>query len=263
MKRLIYQVNLGQSKNCKLYNFCVDSVKAYCDKHAITHIIQTAPKLRIAPDPFTSNRSKESHQKHGGFLPIFEKENAFDLLDDYDQICILDADIYVRHDAPNIFDDFGVNDAWGGVCEREMNIDNQYKAKIQNYSKMQYDVLHKKNPIFKPNDLGYEFFNMGLILLNTQLFKPYLKDQNAKTFLSRLEFKDFVDGIGAWKWSTDQTLLNYFLKKYKVPVKHMSWQWNGLYGSVPKIKECFFVHFFLKDKLPSKGENVKELIKLI
>ena len=95
----------------------------------------------------------------------------------------------------------------------------------------------------------------------TRIFKPYLKDQNAKTFLSRLEFKDFVDGIGAWKWSTDQTLLNYFLKKYKVPVKHMSWQWNGLYGSVPKIKECFFVHFFLKDKLPSKGENVKELIK--
>jgi hypothetical protein len=78
-----------------------------------------------------------------------------------------------------------------------------------------------------------------------------------------MEFKDFVDGIGAWKWSTDQTLLNYFLKKYDVPVQHMDWKWNGLYGANTKIEECHFVHFFLKDLLPEQGENVEELFKSI
>ena len=38
-------------------------------------------------------------------LPIYEKENAFDYFDDYDQIAIIDADIYIRDTAPNIFNE--------------------------------------------------------------------------------------------------------------------------------------------------------------
>ena len=30
-----------------------------------------------------------------------------------------------------------------------------------------------------------------------------------------------------------------------------------------KIKECHFIHFFLKDKLPNKGENVEQLMEII
>lgn len=100
-----------------------------------------------------------------------------------------------------------------------------------------------------------------MIMLNSKIFLPYLNDQTAKEFLNRMEFKDFVDGIGAWKWSTDQTLLNYFIKKYKVPVKHLDWQWNGLYGANTKIDECYFIHFFLKDLLPEQGENVDQLME--
>lgn len=235
----------------------------YCKKHNISHFIQREPKLKIKPDIFLTNRSTESYSKHGGFLPIYEKENAFHFLDEFDQIAIVDADIYVRPDAPDIFEDFGTDHPWGGVCEREMPINDQYKAKIRNYSTMQYHELQKKGIDFKPNDLGYEFFNMGMILLNTQAFKPYLKGQSPGRFLKRAEFLDFVNGLGNWKWSTDQTLLNYFLKKYKIPVKHMDHVWNGLFTANTKIDECHFIHFFLKDKLPARGENVEELMKQI
>lgn len=265
MKRLIYQVSVGVQKNSKLYQHCIQSVADYCEKYDIKHIVQTVPKLRIAPDPFMTNRSLESHQKHGGFLPIYEKENAFDLLDDYDQIAIIDADIYIREDSPNIFEDFGTEDAFGAVCEREMPLTGQYQAKIINYSQMQYAHLHR-TPIgvnFKPNNLGYEFFNMGMILLNSNKFKPFLKGQTAKQFIQRSEFMDFVNGRGPWKWSTDQTLLNFFVKKHRVPVKHMHWKWNGLYTANTKIKECHFVHFFLKDKLPAGGEDVDKLMEQI
>lgn len=262
MKRLVYQVCIGRESKSKLYETCIQSVSDYCERHGIEHRVQTTPILRIKPDVFVTNRSKESYEKHGGYLPIYEKENAFDLLDDYDQIAIVDADIYIRPDAPNIFEHIEPEYAFGAVCEREMPITGAYQQKIIGYSRMQYQSLHNsKVGDFDPDRLGYEFFNMGMIVLNCKQFKPYLKGQSAKQFITRAEFKDFVDGKGAWKWSTDQTLLNYFIKKYKVPTKHMDWKWNGLYSVNTDIKQCHFVHFFLKDKLPNGGENVGQLLK--
>lgn len=260
MKTLVYQVSVG--KPSELYKHCIDSVKKYCWRHGFDHHVQTQPILRIKPDPFTSNRSTESWQKHGGFLPIYEKENAFDMMKDYDHLIIIDADIYIREDAPNILEDFDCNCAFGAVAEREMDITPTYAQKIRNYSSMQYNNLANKLD-FKPNNYGYEFFNMGMIVINVEKFTPYLNGEDARTFINRLEFKDFVDGIGNWKWSTDQTLLNYFLKKYKIPTKHLNGKWNGLFTAVNNIKDCHFVHFFLKDKLPNRGENVDELMKSI
>jgi hypothetical protein len=67
--------------------------------------------------------------------------------------------------------------------------------------------------------------------------------------------------MGAWKWSTDQTLLNTWIKKYKIPTKNLSWRWNGLYKGIEDncIEACHFVHFFLRDKLPNKGEDIERL----
>ena len=263
MKRLIYRVCVGQDKNSKLYKHCIESVKEYCKLHEIKHILQNKPILKITPDPFSTNRSNESFLKHGGFLPIYEKENAFDLIDEYDQIAIIDADIYIRPNAPNLFDDVKLSVAFSASVEREMPLTEKYKNKIINYSRMQYNNLQSPQINFKPNTQGFEFYNMGLIVINCERFKPYLKGQTAKQFLNRMEFKPFVDGIGPWKWSTDQTLLNYFLKKYKVDVQNLDWKWNGLYTANTQIHKCHFIHFFLKDKLPDRGENVEQLMRMI
>ena len=104
--------------------------------------------------------------------------------------------------------------------------------------------------------------NMGMMIMNKS-FEKYLKDQSPIQFLERREFKQFIDGMGPWKWSTDHTLLNYWIKHEKMNVHKMDWKWNGLYTANTKIKECHFVHFFLKDKLPKGGENIEELIKQI
>lgn len=265
MKTMIYQVCIGKAANSKLYKHCIQSVADYCEKHGFDHIVQRTPILRIKPNVFRTNRSKESYEKHGGYLPIYEKEQAFAYLDQYDRIAIIDADIYIRPDSTNIFEEFGDEHAFGAVSEREMNITEDYKRKIANYSRMQYLSLHKPSVgiDFKPNDFGYEFFNMGMILMNCKKFAPFLKGQTPKQFIERSEFENFVDGIGPWKWSTDQTLLNYFIKKHRISTKHMPCKWNGLYTANTNIQECQFVHFFLKDKLPSAGENVSELMELI
>ena len=255
MKRMIYQVYVG--KKSKLYDFCVASVTEYCKKHNIDHVVQRQPILRIKPDIFATNRSRESYEKYGGYLPIYEKENAFDYFDRYDQIAIVDADIYIRENAPNIFEELEDND-FAAVCEREMPLTKQYKSKIENYSRMQYSTL--KNVDWKWNNLGAEFFNMGLMVMNTS-FSKYLKGQTSREFIERWEFKPFVDGLGPWKWSTDQTLLNWWIKKEKMKVKHLPWQYNALYKGIldEKIPESYFVHFFLRDKLPERGETIASI----
>jgi hypothetical protein len=91
----------------------------------------------------------------------------------------------------------------------------------------------------------------------------YTKTNNARDFIQRPDFKDFVDGKGAWKWSTDQTLLNYWLRKDGVPQQHLDWRWNALYTAVKDPKQANFVHFFLKDKLPNQGENIEELMSYV
>jgi hypothetical protein len=102
---------------------------------------------------------------------------------------------------------------------------------------------------------------MGVMLMNKSLL-PFLDGQTPAEFLARPEFKHFIDGVGHWKWSTDQTLLNWWLRKCGAKTGGMHWEWNGLYGALTygKIAECRFVHFFLRDYLPDKGEGIEKLV---
>ena len=261
MKKLIYQVYTG--KRSALYDHCTQSVKEYADRIGSDYVIQREPILRIQPDIFlTERKGKTGGWQQIGYLPIFEKENAFAYLDSYDQIAIIDADIFVRPDCNEcLFSASGTDCDFAGVIESSMPITHDYQNKILSYSRMQYN--HSQiSPLFKWNNLGANFYNMGMMVINNSISK-YLKGQTAEQFIRRPEFKSFVDGMGPWKWSTDQTLLNYWVKKENMAVNNLDWKWNGLFSANTKIKECNFIHFFLKDHLPNNGENVEELMKAI
>jgi hypothetical protein len=258
MKRLIYQVYTG--KKSKLYDHCTASVAQYAKAIGADYICQTTPILMIKPDPFVTNRSKESYEKYGGYLPIYEKENAFTYLKSYDSVAVIDADIWIRPGSPNVFDGLPFEFDFGAVVEREMPITPQYVNKIVNYSRMQYSTI--RNVDWKWNDRGGEFMNMGVMVMNKSVEK-YLNGETPKQFLNRPRFKPFIDGMGAWKWSTDQTLLNTWIREEKMKIKNMDWKWNGLFTANTHIKECHFVHFFLKDLLPERGENVDQLMKAV
>ena len=274
MRRLIYQVYVGPDST--LYDVCTKSVQDYAERHGLDWVVQNQPILKIKPDVFATNRSQASYEKHGGFLPIYEKENALEYLqgastqnyagEQYDQVAIIDADIYIRPDAPNIFDTFGNDPAtlgscFAGVLESEMPLTQEYTKKIHGYSRMQYQSLaHQMSLQWNPTT-GYPFYNMGMMLLDKSIVK-YLKGETPQQFIKRNEFKDFVDGQGSWKWSTDQTLLNYWLRKYDIPQQKLEWKWNALYKGIKDeyIKDACFIHFFLRDKLPNRGEDIEQFI---
>jgi hypothetical protein len=192
MTKLIYQVAVGPKS--KLYEHCIQSVADYAERIGAKHIVQRDPILMIKPNPFTSNRSEGASRL--GYLPIYEKENAFDHMNKFDQIAIIDSDVYVRENARDVFETLSPETGLAASIEGDMPI-------------------------------------------------------NA------------VDGKGAWKWSTDQTLLNNWVYKHQIPFQNLDWRFNGLFGANTKIKECDFIHFFLKDHLPNKGEDVTTLMKQI
>jgi hypothetical protein len=249
-------------KRKKLYDFCTASVKKYADRIGADYIVQRQPILMIKPDVFQTNRSNESYMKYGGFLPIYEKENAFAYFKSYDKIALIDGDIFIRDSAPDIFNEINNDYDFAGVVEREMPLNDRYVSKITNYSRMQYGNI--KNVDWKWNNKGAEFYNMGMMLMNKSMGK-YLNGETPAQFLRRPRFKPFIDGIGAWKWSTDQTLLNTWIKEEKMRTKNLDWKWNGLYNAVPndKLHEAHFIHFFHKTVLPMEGENIEELAKLV
>ena len=46
-----------------------------------------------------------------------------------------------------------------------------------------------------------------------------------------------MDGVGFYKWSTDQMLLNWWVKKEQMKVKNMDWRWNHYIIPVEKHKQ--------------------------
>jgi len=126
---------------------------------------------------------------------------------------------------------------------------------------MQYTSLVNEGSYTRDNQNGIHFRNMGVMVFNKSL-KQYLKGQTPLQFIQRPEFKRFVDGEGAWKWSTDQTLLNHWLATTDIKVVDLDWRFNALFTAVEDqyLKQAYFIHFFLKDKLPNRGEDVPQLM---
>jgi hypothetical protein len=248
-KQLVYQVAVGPTP--AFYDICIASVKRYCDRIGAEHRVQTEPKLRIVPK--RSYRSVNALRM--GFLPIYEKACAFGLLSEYDQIAVIDADIYVKDSAPSIFDESGAQ--FAAVLERDMPSTDKHRDKLRKYSEGQYGLL--KDVDWQWNELGAAFYNMGMMLLDASIAE-HIGDP--EEFIRRTEFERFVNGEGHWKWSTDQTLLNWWIKKSGVTVRNLSWKWNALYGAVrdDAIREAYFVHFFLAAKMPQGGAEIPGLI---
>ena len=249
MRNLIYQVAVGDDS--PLYNTCIDSVSKYCSRFNIDHIVLRQPKLCILP--LNNHRSENAIRL--GYLPIYEKENAFEYFDRYDNVCILDSDIYIKPSAPNIFDELKDYE-FGAVVERDMPLTSKYSHKIKKYSSGQYDLLRNEAD-FNWNEQGAEFYNMGLMLMNNSI-KKYFYGQSPIDFLRRNEFERFINGEGLWKWSTDQTLLNYWVRKEKIRTIKLDWRWNALYRGIQDecLPDAYFVHFFLSSYIEKPIEEI-------
>jgi len=255
VRRLIYQVAVGEVP--PFYRPCMASVQQYAQRIGADYIAQTEPIMRVVPKK--SQRSERALRL--GYLPIFEKQAAFAHLGEYDAIAIVDADIHVMPNAPDIFEAAGAAD-FAGVLERDLPLLAQYERKLIQYSEQQYRPLAQEVD-WLWNKLGAAFYNMGLMVFSRGML-PYLRGQTPQEFIARPEFERFVNGVGGWRWSTDQTLMNYWVKATRMKTTNLPWRWNALYSYLkPEALEKgpFFVHFNLAANFPQKGAEIPTIIK--
>lgn len=238
MRRLIYQVAVGAQR--PLWERCMATVQAHADAHGIDYEMQQDPALRIRPSA-NNGRSAEAVERLG-YLPIYEKENALAALGEYERVAIIDADVWIRPGAPCIFDALPAGYDCAMMPERSAPITERYARKLDSYERGQYAPL---------GGVGMPFRNMGVMLLNKSLRR--LCPEEPSEFLARPEFQRFIDGLGAWKWSTDQTLLNWWLASSGAIVADLDWRWNAMYGAIDdaRLAEAHAVHFFLSGDLSS------------
>ncbi len=210
MRRLIFQVAVGEVP--AFYGPCMKSVQDYAYRIGAEYCYINEPKLRIVPK--ASQRSENALRL--GYLPIFEKEYGFSYLGVYDQVAIIDADVYIRDIAPDIFS-IALGFDFAGVLEQDLPLQPQYERKIKNYAKDQY------------GDSKRPFYNMGVTVWSANIL-TYLNGETPKQFIERPEFEKFVNGEGKYRWSTDQTLLNTWVKDTGMSTRCIDWRWNCMYG---------------------------------
>ena len=242
MRRLVWQVYIGQRR--PLWESCLDSIEAYCERHGFEHRVLTEPVLRIVP--LKSQRSEGALRM--GYLPIFEKFNAWALLHDFDEIAVIDADVYAKPDAPSIFDVVPSPFPFAAAIEREMPLTEAYAKRIAAYAQGQYGTP------------WHPFRNMGVTVLRPELLR-WLDGQTPEEFIRREEFEPFVNGEGAYRWATEQTLTNTWLERERIPVFSLPWQFNCMYGAVipEAYDQAHLIHFFNSDKLSS--DDPEEMLR--
>lgn len=254
MKNLIFQVAVGEVP--AFYGPCMTSVAEYAERIGADYKVIAEPVLRIVPK--ASQRSDNALRL--GYLPIFEKEAAFAYLGEYDAVAIIDADIFIAPYAPSVFDAAAGAD-FAAVVERDLPLLPQFERKMIDYSKAQYSTLTDVD--WKWGRLGAEFYNMGMTVWTKRML-PYLNGQTPREFIERPEFERFVNGEGKWKWSTDQTLLNWWVKKSSMRRENLEWRWNVLYSYVKPESLAlrpYFIHFNLAANFERGGEEIPELVK--
>jgi|TARA_R110001592_G_scaffold141329_2_gene362747 hypothetical protein len=234
MKNIVFMIsfkNNGQLK--KEYQISIDSWKHFCKKHDAELLLMEEPVMDV----------KDMHI-------IWQRYYLFDILEankiDYDQIMLVDADTIVHPDSPNFF---------------EMT-DNKYCLVHDDGS---YDWIlrgmeHYKKHIFKNKNEWFDFWdygNSGFQIVNKK-HRPFF-DEMREFYFEYQEIIQFIQsnyGIG-----TDQTPLNFMLRKHNIDLKLLPWKCNMMCMGKREIlgedmlhtKMGHIMHF---NGLPGKKEEV-------
>jgi len=196
MKNIIFQVNIKGKRHRPEFDLSTQSWKRWADKNNCEVLIL---------DEFIrdENEMKANWQKWYIF-DLLESNNI-----DYDQILVVDADTIVHPDCPNFF-----NETEHKFCV--VRNDGCFEWVLRSVEKY-------KDFLFKDLDVDcWEYFNSGFVILNKK-HKPFIKEV-LKWYNENVENITWAEEN--IKASTEQTPLNFLVKKHSVDIKHLSERYN-------------------------------------
>jgi len=204
-KTAIFTVNIGHNPG---FIPTMLSVQNYAQKYGISYFACEQPSIRF-------------------ISPIFEKFQCFRLFDmGYDRVLMLDRDILITPDAPNIFECYPDMDT---LYAFEENSPGTTLDRDQIVSGIKGDIDWPKNAIGK-----YKYFNAGVVLIS----KP---------------FKDFTKGFrqlpdtAPMRRFAEQTAMNYMVFSKGIRFESIERRWNRMDSTIPdpqneRYKACF-IHY--------------------
>ena len=205
LKTAIFTVNIGDDLD---YLPAMLSVQFYARKYDISYFVSEKPAIRF-------------------LYPPFEKHQCFRLFNmGYDRILILDRDILITPNAPNIFE-----------CYPDMDtlyaFDENFPDEMMNRDPIVNGI--KAGIDWPKNERGvYKYFNSGVVIISKN-------------------FKDFTKGImelpetPQMRKFAEQTSMNYMVFKKGIKFESLSCHWNRMDFGVPDVQnkryDAYFIHY--------------------
>lgn len=188
------------------------SVQRYAERHGCDVVNLREPRLDLTVLRWR-RRWRNLH---------LEKFQIHDLLEDYDRILYLDADVLIHPDAPNLFDRVPEN-AFGAVNEQ---LGLEAPKREQEWRWMQRRLGRLPNT-------PHRYFNAGVMLFSRQ---------HQELFAHR--GRRFAAG----RWP-DQNTLNYYAQREAVQMCWLSEEWNCMpvfgesFTQAERRRNAFMVHY--------------------
>ena len=184
----------GQLK--KEYDYSIKSWEYWCKKNNVNLFLMEDPVVDMS----------EMHI-------IWQRYFLFDMLDhneiNYNQILMVDADTIIHPDAPNFFKE--TEDKYCLVHD-----DGSYDWILRG-------MEHYKKYVF--TDEWFEFWkygNSGFQIVNEK-HRPFFDEMRKFYFENKHNIQSIQD---KWGIGTDQTPLNYMLRRYIIDIKLLSYEYN-------------------------------------
>jgi hypothetical protein len=264
MKNLIYQVVVGGEN--KLYEYFVQKVNVYCKKHGIDHYVQRTPLLNLQMNKNESylwtnkqnslNTSRIKSFLNLGYLAIFEKLNGLINYDNYDNVCILDADIYVKETSPNIFEEFDNNKfdcAFVYTLEQPWINKNNIKNVARSFYRDYYTVnkeLKTNIPIIKIFDSPcFDIFNNSFMLFSSNFLRKQFENISIIDFLEKNQYKYFVGDLSkpvTQAGVSSDIFCNFWIMNNNFSIQRLHWKWDLEFNfdlEKQTLDEANFIHF--------------------
>lgn len=165
--------------------------------------------------------------------PNYEKWRCSSILEHYDRVLYLDADVMPTAKSPNIFEQhpegfWAVNEMHEARSPFEKKLERDFGVLSDMYGKVEWDG---------------KYFNSGVMLIGQDCWRM---------------FSDLKHIISGDIMFTDQTRLNYLLKRHNIEFNELDPKWNAFHSMRAiyniELDDAYFLHFY-------KGDRDEELLK--
>ena len=201
----IFTVNIGDGSD---YLPAMLSGQYYARKYDISYFVCEEPAIRF-------------------LYPPFEKYQCFRLFDmGYDRVLILDRDILITPNAPNIFECYPETDTLYAFDE---NIPNEMMDRDPIVNGIKTGIDWPKNARGT-----YKYFNSGVVIIGKN-FKDFIRG-----------FRDLLETPQMRKFP-EQTSMNYMVFKKGIKFESLDYHWNKMHFGVPDMEnkryDSYFIHY--------------------